>query len=111
MYYIILEGITTVATSLGATSVTPVALERSKEHGNVKSAICTDQEAVQACLHLAKDHRILVEPACGAALSVAYSERLRSHLTDVEGPIVLEVCGGSGVNIDLLHEWKQQLNL
>ena len=52
---------------------------------------------------------MLVEPACGAALAVAYSERLREEcLKDVEGPIVLEVCGGSGVDIDLLQGWKEE---
>jgi hypothetical protein len=40
---------------------------------------------------------------------VAYSKRLRDiHLKDVDGPIVLEVCGGSGVDLDLLHNWKTE---
>jgi L-serine/L-threonine ammonia-lyase len=105
-----LPGIDSIATSLGATSCTPVALERARNHkGGFASAICTDAEAVDACVKFAQDHRMLVEPACGAALAVAYSERLRNiHLKDVDGPIVLEVCGGSGVNVDLLHQWKTQ---
>ncbi|KAL3939280.1 MAG: hypothetical protein SGARI_001429, partial [Bacillariaceae sp.] len=78
--------------------------------GKFDSAICTDAEAVDACVQFAQDHRILVEPACGAALAIVYSERLRKlHLDDVsDGPIVVEVCGGSGVNVDLLHQWKEQ---
>jgi L-serine/L-threonine ammonia-lyase len=105
---VVLPGIDSIATSLGATSCTPVALERAKDHqGGFASAICTDAEAVDACVKFAQDHRILVEPACGAALAVAYSERLRDvYLKHVQGPIVLEVCGGSGVNVDLLYEWK-----
>jgi len=108
-----LSGIDTIATSLGATSVTPVVLERAKAHNaKVNASICTDEEAVQACLQFSQDHRILVEPANGAALAVAYSERLREeYLQDVEGPIVLEVCGGSGVNLDLLMGWKKDLSL
>jgi L-serine/L-threonine ammonia-lyase len=103
-----LKGIDSIATSLGATSCTPVALQRAKEHkGGFASAICTDAEAVDACVKFAQDHRMLVEPACGAALAIAYSERLRKlYLDDVEGPIVLEVCGGSGVNVDIMHQWK-----
>ena len=110
---VVLPGINSVATSLGATSVTPVALERAKSHkGGFCSAICSDAEAVEACWRFAQDHRILVEPACGAGLAVAYSERLReSLLTDVDGPIVLEVCGGSGVSVDLLCQWKTQFNV
>jgi L-serine/L-threonine ammonia-lyase len=105
---VILPGIDSIATSLGATSCTPVALERAKDHqGGFASAICSDAEAVDACVKFAQDHRLLVEPACGAALAVAYSERLRDlYLKDVDGPIVFEVCGGSGVNVDLLHGWK-----
>jgi L-serine/L-threonine ammonia-lyase len=108
---VILPGIDSIATSLGATSVTPVALDRAREHqGGLAAAICTDAEAVDACVKFAQDHRMLVEPACGAALAVAYSERLREkYLKDVKnGPIVLEVCGGSGVNVDLLHSWKNE---
>jgi L-serine/L-threonine ammonia-lyase len=108
-----LSGIHSIATSLGATSVTPVSLERAKQHkGGFSSAICTDAEAVEACVRFAQDHRLLVEPACGAALAIAYSERLRNeHLKDVEGPVVLEVCGGSGVNVDLLHSWKSDFGI
>jgi L-serine/L-threonine ammonia-lyase len=111
-----LDSIDTVATSLGALEVTHVALERSKKHqeagGVVMGAISTDQEAVDACLQFAKDHRMLVEPACGAALAVVYSERLRKEvLAQVTGPIIVEVCGGSGVNIDLLTQWRNDLSL
>jgi len=107
---ITLPGIHSIATSLGATSCTPVALERASAHkGDFGAIACTDEEAVDACVRFAKDHRMLVEPACGAALAVAYSERLREAcLKDVEGPIVLEVCGGSGVDVDLLHGWKEE---
>jgi L-serine/L-threonine ammonia-lyase len=108
-----LTSIDSIATSLGATSVTPVVLERAKQHvGGFSSSICSDAEAVDACLKFCQDHRLLVEPANGAALAVAYSERLRDlYLKDVEGPIVLEVCGGSGISIDLLQSWKEEFGL
>ena len=32
-------------------------------------------------------------------------------LKDVDGPIILEVCGGSGVSIDLLYQWKKQFKI
>jgi L-serine/L-threonine ammonia-lyase len=109
-----LAGIDSIATSLGALQVTPAALERASKHqkagGVVLSATCTDAEAVHACWQFAQDHRILVEPACGAALAVLYSERLRTLvLPDIaqQGPIVIEVCGGSGVNVELLTQWKR----
>lgn len=108
-----LDAIKSIATSLGALQVTPVALERARAHqdsgGLVQSAICTDSEAVYACIQFSRDHRILVEPACGAALAVAYTPRLREQfLSSVDGPIVIEVCGGSGVSIELLSLWKRE---
>jgi L-serine/L-threonine ammonia-lyase len=108
-----LSGIDSLATSLGATSVTPVALERAKAHkGPFDISICTDTEAVEACVRFSQDHRILVEPACGAGLAVAYCKRLRDKLLiRIDGPIVLEVCGGSGVSLDLLYQWKMQFNI
>lgn len=107
-----LDAITSIATSLGALEVTSVALERARAHqesgGLVLSSICTDAEAVSACVQFSQDHRILVEPACGAALAVAYTPRLRDQfLSNLEGPIVIEVCGGSGVSIELLSLWKR----
>lgn len=109
-----LDGIDSVATSLGALQVSETAIERSKRHestlGTVTTAISSDAEAVDACLQFARDHRMLVEPACGAALAVLYSDRLRKNVGE-QGPVVVEVCGGSGVNLDLLQQWKEMLSL
>ena len=111
-----LDSIDSVATSLGALEVTDVALSRAAGHQSrggsdrVKTGICTDAEAIEACVRFAGDHRILVEPACGAALAVVYSDRLRKELEAVvpEGrAVVVEVCGGSGVSIELLEMWKK----
>jgi len=114
---ITLPGIDSIATSLGATSCTPVAVDRATAYpGGVTAGTCTDTEAIEACVQFARDHRVLVEPACGAALAMVYSPRLRQqYLTtttstddDDDRPIVIEVCGGSGVDLDLLHGWKTE---
>ena len=111
-----LETISSIATSLGALEVTEVAIQRSQKHqdngGKVEATICTDKEAVEACIQFSADHRILVEPACGAGLAAVYSDRLRTQtLEGVEGPIVVEVCGGSGVTLELLNTWKKDLGI
>ena len=117
-----LSGINSVATSLGALEVTPAVVQRAHRHqdrgqdgsgGDVISYVCTDKEAVDACIKFAGDHRMLIEPACGAALAPLYSERMRSALLDElrqdkNSAIVVEVCGGSGVNLNLLEGWKTQ---
>ncbi|MHC4093383.1 MAG: pyridoxal-phosphate dependent enzyme, partial [Planctomycetota bacterium] len=65
--------------------------------------VVTDREAVDACLLFADDHRVVVEPACGAALALAYKgvQVLREAQN-----ILLIVCGGSGVSYDELRELR-----
>lgn len=72
--------------------------------------VVSDQEAVSACRSFLHDHRILIEPACGAALALVYTERHRKRLVD-KGPLVVVVCGGSGINTNLLEEMSQKLGL
>ena len=52
---------------------------------------------------------MLVEPACGAALSAVYTG-LINKLQDKmgEGPVVMVVCGGNIVNVDLIETWKKE---
>eukprot|EP00592_Proboscia_alata_P004225 CAMPEP_0194371848 /NCGR_PEP_ID=MMETSP0174-20130528/20221_1 /TAXON_ID=216777 /ORGANISM="Proboscia alata, Strain PI-D3" /LENGTH=414 /DNA_ID=CAMNT_0039150085 /DNA_START=9 /DNA_END=1253 /DNA_ORIENTATION=- len=115
---VMLDAINTIATSLGALQVSDSALERAKAHiangGSVVSGVCTDAEAIDACVKFADQHRLLVEPACGAGLAVLYSDRLRKELFNKDkntGPVIIEVCGGSGVNLELLDMWKTQFSL
>ena len=68
--------------------------------------------AVDACVKFADEHRILVEPSCGAGLSVIYNNlpELQEIIKDKQHPTVLViVCGGSGVTLELLQNWKQVL--
>lgn len=68
--------------------------------------VATDQQAVRACLRFADHHRLLVEPACGAALAAVY-ERAPPLLAACErgGGVVVEVCGGSVVDLRALAQW------
>lgn len=61
---ITLPGITSIATSLGATRVAQKAFDLAQSH-NVKSAVLSDAEAAMGCWRLADDERIMVEAACG----------------------------------------------
>jgi hypothetical protein len=62
----------------------------------------------------AQDHRPLAKQACGDTLAVLYSDRLcdlylkKEEIITSDGLIVVEVRGGSGVNVDLLYQWKQE---
>lgn len=101
-----LERIATVATSLGAKKVAARAWEWCGRH-NVTSSSVSDLEAVESCLRFAADHRVLVEPACGASLAAVYGRH--PFLRDKKR-ILLVVCGGVGVSFEQLLEWKQNLD-
>ncbi len=99
-----LDAITSIATTLGARTVAPEALAWVQRR-EIIPWVVTDQAAVRACLRFADDHRVLVEPACGASLSAVYdrAEPLRNR-----GPVLVIVCGGAGVNRELLETWNAQ---
>lgn len=110
-----LPGIDSVAKSLGAASPSPhvlaMALER-KGNGLVRTWRVEDAAAIDACMRLADDHRVLVEPACGAALSAVYGgtcEALRGLTGD--GPVVVEVCGGAIIDRKTLAGYAAQFGL
>jgi len=109
-----LDAITSVATCLGARTVAAKALEWTQNH-KIINHVCSDEEAVLACERFADDHRMLVEPACGAALACVY-ERLfkvwqeQEKLAELKSILVI-VCGGNLVSVKAIKEWKDKLGL
>ena len=110
-----LDRISSIATSLGALAVAEDLLKVCQDQPErVISEEVEDEVALAACLQFADHHRMLVEPACGAALSAVYSGLLTRLLDTVitnPGPVVIIVCGGNIVNTDLIVQWKQKLGL
>ncbi|ORX35473.1 tryptophan synthase beta subunit-like PLP-dependent enzyme [Kockovaella imperatae] len=104
-----LPGITSLATSLGATRVCAKAFEHARDDPRVSSVVVTDAQAVKACMRFADEERMLVEPACGATLAIAYEGRLKDLIPDLkrETVVVLEVCGGKNVSLQHLQDWKE----
>jgi len=100
-----LDRITSVATTLGARRVAAKALEWTGRHSITPWQV-TDPEAIGACVRFADEHRVLVEPACGASLAAVYG---RAKPLEGLRPIVIIVCGGAGVSLPLLDEWKKML--
>lgn len=99
---ITLPAITSIATSLGAPTVAERAFELALSHPTISLTV-TDADAVTALVKFADAFRVLVEPACGAALAVAdvHAERLaRFH-----NPLVI-VCGGIGASLGKIAEWQ-----
>ncbi|KAL1524820.1 hypothetical protein AB1Y20_019700 [Prymnesium parvum] len=99
-----LDSITSIATSLGALQCSPTAFRLSQEHPTVCATV-TDAQAVSACALLMNEHRVLVEPACGAAVAAVLDETQRARLSELESVLVV-VCGGSGVDFSIMEQWK-----
>jgi L-serine/L-threonine ammonia-lyase len=102
---ITLPAITSIATSLGARQVAQHVFDLPRHHP-IESVTVTDAEAVAACLKFADAYRILVEPACGAALAVADTHP--DLLARFKNPLI-EVCGGIGVSLEKLKMWRERL--
>ena len=91
-----LEKISSLATSLGAKKVSEGAFQLAKGH-KIASTLVSDLDTLTACERFLSDHKILVEPACGAALSPVYNKM--QDLRDFNKILVI-VCGGSTTSID-----------
>ena len=89
-----LNTITSRATSLGATYVAPKLLELSKEHV-ITNIVVSDSDAESGSIYFAKDKRILVELASGAALSLVYNNH---PVIQPYKSILVIVCGGLNIS-------------
>ena len=100
-----LDRIDTIALTLGAKQVCAEALEWTRRH-DIETVCVDDQAALRGCVRFADDHRLLVEPACGAALSVVYDR----HPTVLSAQrVAVIVCGGAGVTRQQLDQWQTDL--
>jgi L-serine/L-threonine ammonia-lyase len=102
-----LPAINSIATSLGARKVSEHAFALARTHP-ITPVVVTDGEAVAACLRFMDEHRVVVEPACGAALALAW--RPGSPLAAFDKVLVI-VCGGATATVAQLQAWGAQLNV
>ncbi|WP_020682389.1 pyridoxal-phosphate dependent enzyme [Marinobacterium rhizophilum] len=100
-----LPSISSIATSLGARQVCDQAFDWTSRHP-IQNLVVSDQAAVDACLRFMDDHRLVVEPACGASLAAIYdhAELLLSYHS-----ILVIVCGGVTATVQQLQHWAQPL--
>jgi L-serine/L-threonine ammonia-lyase len=102
-----LERIDTIASSLGARRVADAAFAWSQRRP-VTPVVVSDADAVRACLRFADHHLALVEPACGAALSLAYDDH--PALAPFARVAVI-ACGGVVVSLEKLASWRDRLRV
>lgn len=109
-----LPGITSLATSLGATRVCDRTYELAQRHrasGKVRNAVLTDAEAAMGSWRFADDERMLVELACGVNVALCYGGRLEKALgrpVRKDEKVVIVVCGGQNVTTSMTESWKQE---
>lgn len=99
-----LDAITSIATSLGAKRVCDQAVQWTRER-TIHSVLVSDRSALSACERFLADHRVLVEPACGASLALAYES------ADVLEPfktVLVVVCGGATATVDQIRQWATE---
>lgn len=99
-----LEGITSIATSLGAKRVCERAMQWWEDHP-VRSVLVTDKSALRACERFLADHRLLVEPACGASLAPVYDNAPELQQF---GTVLVIVCGGATATMDQIRQWSKR---
>ena len=103
-YRVELAAITSIATSLGARQVCEQAFNWSKKHP-IRAVVVSDRAAVSACDRFLADHRVVVEPACGASLAVVYD---RAPELEQSKSVLVIVCGGVTATVDQLQQWLRQ---
>ncbi|KAI4789603.1 tryptophan synthase beta subunit-like PLP-dependent enzyme [Aureobasidium sp. EXF-8845] len=108
--HITLPAITSQATTLGAKKVSPRTFELAMESDQVKTLVLSDEEAMMGAWRLSDDERLLVELSCSVTVALCYGDRLRKALqreVSKDDKVVIIVCGGSNVNIDMVSQWKK----
>jgi L-serine/L-threonine ammonia-lyase len=111
--HITLPKITSIATSLGAVRVS----EKTWQWAQSPAVTCLaleDKDAASACVRFADDERIIVEVACGISIAPCYNGELRrafgAGLDDMEWArqkVVIIVCGGSNVTLQVLERYRE----
>ena len=102
-----LSQVNTIATTLATTRITEELFKWTKKHA-ITPLLASDKASVKACRQFVDDQHVLVEPACGAALSVVYNNVPELKKAD---SILVIVCGGVGISIDLLNGYLKRFSI
>lgn len=110
-----IPAISSIAKSLGARQVSQGCIDLRIKYGKekVRSLVVSDSLALQGVKLLANDLKMLVEPACGASLAPVLVDPslLLSAVPEISpsSNVVVEVCGGFQVNLNMIAEWSEEL--
>lgn len=103
--HLALPAVSSIATSLAARQVCAQAFHISQTRP-LHSVVVSDRAAVDACQRFITDQRLVVEPACGAALAAVYGKA--PQLAPYRNVLVI-VCGGVTATTQQLDHWTATL--
>lgn len=103
--HVALPAVSSIATSLAARQVCAQAYAISQTRP-LHSVVVSDKAAVDACQRFIDDQRLVVEPACGAALAAVYGKV--PQLAPYRNVLVI-VCGGVTATTQQLDHWTATL--
>jgi L-serine/L-threonine ammonia-lyase len=121
-----IPGITSKATSMGARTCSIDTLRAAVRYADsgegerdtrFTSLTVDDAISGSACWQFKRDHNLMVEMACGAALGPLYQPRIMEELLKGVGKegerksIVIVVCGGSKIDEELLRVYEREYGL
>lgn len=104
----------TIATSLSTANVTRETIDYAMDkQRNCYSMVVSDKDAAIACIQFAKDHKLLIEAACGTALAPLYNgdlKRMLPHL-DASSKVVVVICGGTAISWKILEGYSKAFGI
>ncbi|OBA23886.1 tryptophan synthase beta subunit-like PLP-dependent enzyme [Metschnikowia bicuspidata var. bicuspidata NRRL YB-4993] len=110
-----LDSVKSLATSLACSYVSQPTLELFQDQSVNKSHLTTvdDFDAIKAAISYYNDFGTLVEPACGAAMTVVYNHLSfltnSLHQLSKDDIVVVIVCGGSCTNEEVLAGYRKMI--
>ena len=92
------DKINTIATSLGTANISAQTFAYAQKYGT-KSVVVDDIDVVETCLKYTQSSNMVTEPACGAAIHLAYHTELLEgalgHKLHADDVVLVIACGGS----------------
>lgn len=106
-HVITLPSVDTIITSLAGRTVAQGLFDEMKKH-DAHIELVSDKEAVQATKNFLDFHRVLVEPSCGACLSLLYNKH--ELLKDAKTVLAI-ICGGTAINYKILTDYMHKFDI
>lgn len=104
----------TIATSLSTQNVTKETIAHAmRTDRKTYSLPITDADAAASCIYFARDHKLLIEAACGAALAPLYNGKIKEILPNLtkDSTLIIIICGGTSVSWEILESYSRTYNV